>query len=58
MTLEPGLEAAFGYTVTEADTAAAVGSGEVPVLATPRVLCSPWPSGPPRPRSPAPWRQG
>jgi fluoroacetyl-CoA thioesterase len=38
MTLEPGLEAAFRYTVTEADTAAAVGSGEVPVLATPRVL--------------------
>jgi fluoroacetyl-CoA thioesterase len=38
MTLEPGLEAAFGYTVTEADTAAALGSGEVPVLATPRVL--------------------
>jgi predicted thioesterase len=38
MTLEPGLEAAFRYTVTEADTAAAVGSGDVPVLATPRVL--------------------
>jgi fluoroacetyl-CoA thioesterase len=38
MTLEPGLEAGFRYTVTEADTAAAVGSGEVPVLATPRVL--------------------
>jgi fluoroacetyl-CoA thioesterase len=38
MTLEPGLEATFWYTVTEADTAAAVGSGEVPVLATPRVL--------------------
>jgi fluoroacetyl-CoA thioesterase len=38
MTLEPGLQAAFRYTVTEADTAAAVGSGEVPVLATPRVL--------------------
>ena len=38
MTLEPGLKAAFRYTVTEADTAAAVGSGEVPVLATPRVL--------------------
>ena len=38
MRLEPGLEAAFRYTVTEADTAAAVGSGEVPVLATPRVL--------------------
>jgi fluoroacetyl-CoA thioesterase len=38
MTLEPGLRAAFRYTVTEADTAAAVGSGQVPVLATPRVL--------------------
>ena len=38
MTLEPGLEAAFRYTVTEADTAAAVGSGDMPVLATPRVL--------------------
>jgi fluoroacetyl-CoA thioesterase len=38
MTLEPGLEGTFRYTVTEADTAAAVGSGEVPVLATPRVL--------------------
>jgi fluoroacetyl-CoA thioesterase len=38
MTLAPGLEAVFRYTVTEADTAAAVGSGDVPVLATPRVL--------------------
>ena len=38
MTLEPGLRAAFSYTVTEADTATAAGSGEVPVLATPRVL--------------------
>jgi fluoroacetyl-CoA thioesterase len=38
MTLEPGLQAAFRYTVSEADTAAAVGSGEVPVLATPQVL--------------------
>jgi fluoroacetyl-CoA thioesterase len=38
MTLEPGLEATLRYTVTEADTAAAVGSGDVPVLATPRVL--------------------
>jgi fluoroacetyl-CoA thioesterase len=38
MALAPGLQAAFRYTVTEADTAAAVGSGEVPVLATPRVL--------------------
>jgi hypothetical protein len=55
MTLEPGLEAAFRYTVTEADTAAAVSSGQVSVLATHR--CSPWPSGPPWPRSPAPWRR-
>jgi len=38
MTLEPGLAAAFRYTVTEADTPVALGSGEVPVLATPRVL--------------------
>jgi fluoroacetyl-CoA thioesterase len=38
MALAPGLEAVFRHTVTEADTAAAVGSGEVPVLATPRVL--------------------
>jgi fluoroacetyl-CoA thioesterase len=38
MTLEPGLTATFRHTVTEADTAVAVGSGEVPVLATPRVL--------------------
>jgi fluoroacetyl-CoA thioesterase len=38
MSLEPGLRAAFRYTVTGDDTAAAVGSGQVPVLATPRVL--------------------
>jgi predicted thioesterase len=38
MALEPGLRAAFRYTVTGADTAAAVGSGQVPVLATPRAL--------------------
>ena len=38
MTLEPGLQAAFRHTVTEADTAVVVGSGHVPVLATPRVL--------------------
>jgi predicted thioesterase len=38
MTLEPGLRAAFRYVVTEADTAVALGSGEVQVLATPRVL--------------------
>jgi hypothetical protein len=55
MTLEPGLAAAFGYTMTEADTAAAIGSGQVPVLATRG--CWPWPSGPPWPWSPAPWRR-
>jgi fluoroacetyl-CoA thioesterase len=38
MMLEPGLEAVLRWTVTDADTAVAVGSGEVPVLATPRVL--------------------
>jgi fluoroacetyl-CoA thioesterase len=38
VTLKPGLAAGFRYTVTEGDTAVAVGSGEVPVLATPRVL--------------------
>jgi hypothetical protein len=48
MTLEPGLPAAFRYTVTEDETAAALGSGEVPVLATPAL-----PSGHRRPRSPA-----
>lgn len=36
--LEQGLRAEFDHTVTEHDTAAAVGSGDVPVLATPRVL--------------------
>jgi predicted thioesterase len=38
MTLEPGLQATFRYVVTGADTAVALGSGEVPVLATPRVV--------------------
>jgi fluoroacetyl-CoA thioesterase len=38
MTLEPGLAATLRYTVAETDTASAVGSGEVPVLGTPRVL--------------------
>lgn len=36
--LEPGLTAAETHTVTEVDTALAVGSGDVPVLATPRLL--------------------
>jgi fluoroacetyl-CoA thioesterase len=31
-------EATLGFTVTEADTAAAVGSGSLPVLGTPRLL--------------------
>jgi fluoroacetyl-CoA thioesterase len=38
MTIAPGLRAGFSYTVTDADTALAVGSDDVPVLATPRVL--------------------
>jgi len=35
---EPGLSARLELTVTEADTAQALGSGDVPVLGTPRVL--------------------
>ena len=38
MPLSPGLVAAFRYVVTGADTATAIGSGAVPVLATPRAL--------------------
>lgn len=38
MALEVGLQAALVHTVTEGDTAAAVGSGDLPVLATPRLL--------------------
>lgn len=38
MPLEQGLRAEVEFTVTDADTAVAVGSGDVPVLATPRVL--------------------
>ncbi|MFI6784322.1 thioesterase family protein [Micromonospora sp. NPDC050276] len=34
----PGLTAQIELTVTDADTAQAVGSGDVPVLGTPRVL--------------------
>jgi hypothetical protein len=33
-----GPAGAFRYTVTQADTAAALGNGQVPVLATPRAL--------------------
>lgn len=36
--LDPGLAATRSIEVTEADTAVAVGSGDVPVLATPRIL--------------------
>ncbi|SIQ35344.1 thioesterase family protein [Micromonospora avicenniae] len=36
--LTPGLTARMELTVTDADTAQAVGSGDVPVLGTPRVL--------------------
>jgi fluoroacetyl-CoA thioesterase len=38
MALVPGLRAAFDHTVADQDTAIALGSGDVPVLATPRVL--------------------
>jgi predicted thioesterase len=36
--LQPGLAATVDRIVTDADTAAAVGSGDLPVLGTPRVL--------------------
>ncbi|WP_229400015.1 thioesterase family protein [Micromonospora okii] len=36
--LAPGLSARVELTVTDADTAQAVGSGDVPVLGTPRVV--------------------
>ena len=38
MTQVPSAEAALHFTVTDLDTAAAVGSGSLPVLATPRLL--------------------
>jgi len=38
MELSAGLSAAVELIVTDADTASAVGSGDVPVLATPRVV--------------------
>jgi len=38
MDLQPGLSARVELKVTDADTAQAVGSGDVPVLGTPRVL--------------------
>jgi predicted thioesterase len=38
MELAPGLRACVQIVVADADTAAALGSGDVPVLATPRLL--------------------
>lgn len=38
MPLEPGLTATAELVVTDADTAATLGTGDVPVLATPRVV--------------------
>lgn len=38
MAIEPGLGAQVDLTVTDGDTAIALGSGDVPVLATPRVI--------------------
>ncbi|GAA2663399.1 MULTISPECIES: thioesterase family protein [Nonomuraea] len=38
MTLEPGLRSSMLIMVERSDTAAKVGSGDVPVLATPRLL--------------------
>jgi len=38
MALRPGLQAVATVVVTEEDTALAIGSGDVPVLATPRVV--------------------
>jgi fluoroacetyl-CoA thioesterase len=38
MELSPGLAATVGLIVTGADTAVSLGSGDVPVLGTPRVL--------------------
>jgi fluoroacetyl-CoA thioesterase len=36
--MEAGMQAGLSFTVTEADTALAVGSGSLPVLGTPRLL--------------------
>jgi len=38
MAIDPGLTGTAELTVTTADTAEALGSGDVPVLGTPRVL--------------------
>lgn len=36
--MQKGLTATLGFTVTDEDTASALGSGDLPVLATPRML--------------------
>lgn len=36
--MEPGQHASLEFTVADADTAVALGSGDLPVLATPRLL--------------------
>ncbi|MCU1353211.1 MAG: Thioesterase superfamily [Acidimicrobiales bacterium] len=38
MPVKPGLTASVELTVTSADTAEAIGSGDVPVISTPRVV--------------------
>ena len=38
MPLDPGLASLLSYVVADRDTALAMGSGDVPVLATPRVV--------------------
>ncbi len=38
MTVEGGLRASGSFSVGDADTAAALGSGDLPVLATPRLI--------------------
>lgn len=38
MTIQPGLQATAELTVSDADTASALGSGDVDVLGTPRVV--------------------
>ena len=38
MGVNPGMSAALTFTVTDEDTAIAVGSGDVPVLGTPRLI--------------------
>ena len=38
MPLQPGLSARASLTVTEGDTAESLGSGDVPVLGTPRIV--------------------